>query len=216
MTKKELRAKVAEAVKNLSEDYCHEADAAICRHVINSPMYRKARTIFCYVGNAREIDTFPLLRAALADGKIVATPLCTGKGIMEARQIQGLGDLVSGKFDILAPKLDTLNVYGFEYTGYTGRISDIMSYYTGEGFMHVKDGKPDLMATEQCFYALVAYKRAQNGESALYDMSDVICPGETGVPHEPSAVLPEKKSAAQTIAELAGMVYKMMLSVLVP
>ncbi|MBQ7820953.1 MAG: terpene cyclase/mutase family protein [Clostridia bacterium] len=93
---------------------------------------------------------------------------------------------------------------------------DIMSYYTGEGFMHVKDGKPDLMATEQCFYALVAYKRAQNGESALYDMSDVICPGETGVPHEPSAVLPEKKSAAQTIAELAGMVYKMMLSVLVP
>lgn len=106
MTKKELRAKVADAVKNLSEDYCHEADAAICRHVINSPMYSKARTIFCYVGNAREIDTFPLLRAALADGKIVATPLCTGKGIMEARQIQGLGDLVSGKFDILAPKLE--------------------------------------------------------------------------------------------------------------
>ena len=106
MTKKELRAKVAEAVKNLTEDYCHEADAAICRHVINSPMYREARTIFCYVGNAREIDTFPLLRAALADGKIVATPLCTGKGIMEARQIQSLGDLVSGKFDILAPKLE--------------------------------------------------------------------------------------------------------------
>ena len=32
--------------------------------------------------------------------------------------------------DILAPKLDTLKVHGFEYTGYTARISDIMSYYT--------------------------------------------------------------------------------------
>jgi len=83
-----------------------EADEAICRHVIHSRVYRNARTIFCYVGNDREIDTVPLLRAALADGKIVATPLCTGKGIMEARQIQGLGDLVSGKFNILAPKLE--------------------------------------------------------------------------------------------------------------
>ncbi len=32
--------------------------------------------------------------------------------------------------DILAPKLDTLKVHGFEYTDYTARISDIMSYYT--------------------------------------------------------------------------------------
>lgn len=106
MTKKELRAQIAEDVKALPDEYCHEADAAICRNVINSPLYRKARTIFCYVGNDREIDTTLLLRTALADGKIVATPLCTGKGIMEARQIQGLGDLVSGKFNILAPKLE--------------------------------------------------------------------------------------------------------------
>ncbi len=32
--------------------------------------------------------------------------------------------------DILAPKLDTLKVHGFQYEGYTARISDIMSYYT--------------------------------------------------------------------------------------
>ena len=101
--KSELRKEIAERVKALPEEYCHEADEAICRHVIHSQVYRDARTIFCYVGNDREIDTVPLLRAALADGKIVATPLCTGKGIMEARQIQGLGDLVSGKFGILAP-----------------------------------------------------------------------------------------------------------------
>lgn len=32
--------------------------------------------------------------------------------------------------DILAPQLDTLKVYGYEFTGYTARISDMMSYYT--------------------------------------------------------------------------------------
>jgi glucose-1-phosphate adenylyltransferase len=32
--------------------------------------------------------------------------------------------------DILAPQLDTLKVCGYEYTGYTARISDMMSYYT--------------------------------------------------------------------------------------
>ena len=106
MDKKELRAKVAEAVKALPEDYCAQADAAICRHVVESPMYQKAQTIFCYVGNDREINTDALLMAAMADGKTVATPLCTGKGIMEARRIQSMDDLVAGKFNILAPKLE--------------------------------------------------------------------------------------------------------------
>lgn len=31
--------------------------------------------------------------------------------------------------DILAPQLETLNVYGYEYTGYTARISDKNSYF---------------------------------------------------------------------------------------
>lgn len=32
--------------------------------------------------------------------------------------------------DILAPQLDSLKVYGYEYTGYTARINGMMSYYT--------------------------------------------------------------------------------------
>ena len=105
MTKSELRKTIAAAVKNLSPTYCREADAAICRLVTNSPAYQKARTIFCYVGSDREIDTTALLRAAFQDGKILAVPLCTTPGVMEARQVQGFSDLVSGKYGILAPKL---------------------------------------------------------------------------------------------------------------
>ena len=106
MTKAELREQIARQVEALPPDYCRQADAEICRWVIQSRAYQRARTVFCYVGTDREIDTTPLLRAALQDGKVLAVPLCTGRGVMEARQLQGLGDLVSGRYGILAPKLE--------------------------------------------------------------------------------------------------------------
>lgn len=104
--KSRLRGEIADQVRNLSQVYCREADEAICRWVLQSEIYQRARAVFCYVGNDREIDTSALLRAALRDGKILAVPLCTERGVMEARQLRGLGDLVSGKYGILAPKLD--------------------------------------------------------------------------------------------------------------
>ena len=107
MTKQTLRAEVSARVKNLSPTYCREADAAICRWVTQSAQYQEARTVFCYVGTEREIDTMALLRDALRDGKTLAVPLCLPeKGLMEARRIEGLGDLVSGRYGILAPRLD--------------------------------------------------------------------------------------------------------------
>ena len=105
MTKEAIRAEMAGRVKNLSPVYCREADAAICRGVLQSEAYRQAKVLLCYVGSEREINTSALLHAALRDGKILALPLCVEKGVMEARQIAGLGDLVSGKYGILAPKL---------------------------------------------------------------------------------------------------------------
>ncbi len=46
-------------------------------------------------------------------------------------------------------------------------------YVTGGGFKHIADGELDGMATEQGYYALAAYYRFVNGQTALYDMSDV-------------------------------------------
>ena len=107
MTKQTIRAEMSARVKNLSPVYCREADEAICRWVIQSAQYQEAKTIFCYVGKKQEIDTMAILRTALRDGKTLTVPLCMPeKGVMEARRIGGLGDLVSGRYGILAPKLD--------------------------------------------------------------------------------------------------------------
>lgn len=105
MTKKEMRAELARRVKNLSPVYCREADEAICRLILQSDSYQGARTVFCYAGTEREIDTMRLIHMLLRDGKTVALPLCREKGVMEARRIEGMGDLVSGKYGILAPRL---------------------------------------------------------------------------------------------------------------
>lgn len=60
----------------------------------------------------------------------------------------------------------------------------------GGGFKHVADGELNGMATEQGYYALVSYFRLMNGQTSLYDMSDVAQntdsekPGETGKAEE--------------------------------
>ena len=46
-------------------------------------------------------------------------------------------------------------------------------YVTGGGFKHTADGERNGMATEQGYYALAAYYRFLNGQTSLYDMSDV-------------------------------------------
>ena len=42
----------------------------------------------------------------------------------------------------------------------------------GGGFAHTSGGMPDAMATEQCFYGLVAARRAYRGDSSLFCIAD--------------------------------------------
>ena len=54
-------------------------------------------------------------------------------------------------------------------------FDNIMTYYTGDGFMHSKDqNNVDQMATEQALYGLVALHRQKEGKNSLYDMSDAL------------------------------------------
>jgi len=52
-------------------------------------------------------------------------------------------------------------------------LDNLFSFYdNGKGFKHIHGDSTNLMATEQCFYALVALKRTSEGKTSLYDMSD--------------------------------------------
>ncbi|MBQ8808437.1 MAG: S-layer homology domain-containing protein, partial [Clostridia bacterium] len=54
-------------------------------------------------------------------------------------------------------------------------LDNLLTFYDNErGFKHTYDTKTNQMATEQCFYALVALKRASENKNSLYNMSDAI------------------------------------------
>ena len=114
MTRKEekirLRTVMRAEEKKLGAKYKAESSAAICRHVLAMPEYRDAETVFCFVGRQHEIDTTPLLRQILADGKRLCVPLCVEKGIMELRQISAIEDLIPGSYGIQEPPADALTV----------------------------------------------------------------------------------------------------------
>lgn len=104
ITKKELRKELIEKRKNLSLNYRHKADLKIFEQIIDTDAYQNAQTIFCFVSTKDEINTHPILKHALTNGKCVTVPKCIGNGTMHAYQIQSFSDLESGKYGILEPK----------------------------------------------------------------------------------------------------------------
>ena len=105
--KKKLRAELKQRIAALTPDYMEKSDREILQNIFRHPCYQTAKTIFCFVGTASEINTGPLIDQALSDGKRVAIPLCIGKGIMEAREIHSLAELHSGMMGILEPAADS-------------------------------------------------------------------------------------------------------------
>lgn len=107
--KARLRAAAREALAAL--DACERAksDEAMVQNLLQSGLWRRAGSVFCYVGDpARgEVDTLPLLRAALAAGKTLAVPLCTGKGVMEARVLQTVEALRPGRYGLCEPPAES-------------------------------------------------------------------------------------------------------------
>ncbi len=71
-------------------------------------------------------------------------------------------------------------------------VDALLTYYvTGGGFKHIQTGDRNGLATEQGYYALAAYARFLNGETALYDMTDVLDKGgDTTEPTQPDVTEP--------------------------
>lgn len=69
----------------------------------------------------------------------------------------------------------------------SGSVLDALCAFAvpGGGFKHVAGGEVNGMATEQGFYALVAYERLLSGKTSLFDMSDVASAVPPDVPPDP-------------------------------
>lgn len=101
--KKALRRAVKTHRSELSTDYRRASDDRIISLLLSSDEYKNAQCVFSYVGTESEINTSRLLHTALADGKRLCVPLCTGVGTMEAREIKSTAVLIAGAYGIPEP-----------------------------------------------------------------------------------------------------------------
>lgn len=78
MDKKELRKKIREQKRAMTEEQIESASKKLAQMFLTSESYRNANTIYGYLPYNQEVRTVPMLERALADGKKVAVPKVYG------------------------------------------------------------------------------------------------------------------------------------------
>lgn len=104
--KNSLRDKAKAMRRGMDPEEKAEMDRQIIDRICSLYQYREAQLLLCYVSKPIEVDTIPLIRRALADGKQVACPRCVeGTRQMEFYRIRSLDDLEKRTFGVLEPKV---------------------------------------------------------------------------------------------------------------
>lgn len=182
MDKKTLRQQLFSRREALSLEYYATANQQIVAKVLDSQAFKECQTIFLYHGVGLELDTQPIIAAALSQNKTVALPRVHRKGVMKAHRYK-MGDKMEvSSFGIPEPLLDapilepqdidlvispcvTTNARG-ERLGYGGGFYDrflpqtnatiLLPYFekllTDDIPMEDHDQSPDIVLTENSIY----------------------------------------------------------------
>ena len=78
VNKKELRARIRQQKRAMTEDQIASKSARLGELFAASEAYKNAATIYGYLPYNQEVRTVPMLEQALRDGKRVAVPKCYG------------------------------------------------------------------------------------------------------------------------------------------
>jgi 5-formyltetrahydrofolate cyclo-ligase len=108
--KKELRKKVQELRDAIDPERRKLLSARVADNLWSVPEFTAAESILFFISFRSEVDTVPMIRRALDEGKVVCVP-CTDDGdkSMVASRILDLGaDLELGNYDIPEPKKECL------------------------------------------------------------------------------------------------------------
>jgi 5-formyltetrahydrofolate cyclo-ligase len=140
MEKKEARAEVQRRVARLTGPERAEKSARAFRLLSELPEFRAARTVLLFVSIPDEIDTLPIIRRALANGKTVVLPRCEMKThrllLYSISSVER--DLVPGPYGIPEPtgnmavppaQIDFVLVPARAYDGHGNRLGRGAGFY---------------------------------------------------------------------------------------
>ena len=102
--KSELRQKYRGLRQAMPQEIKMQKDEAIAAQVRRLWQYQRNAVLLIYVSTAIEVDTFRIIRQAIADGKRVAVPRCVPDSRnMEFYYIDSTDELSPGMFGVLEP-----------------------------------------------------------------------------------------------------------------
>jgi len=103
MRKSDLRRQILEEIEALPDDYIVASDSSLFFQVTSLVEFRDARNIMLYHSVKREPDTIRIAETAFSMGKNVSFPYCLKGGLMQARTVLRLDDLIPAVLGIPAP-----------------------------------------------------------------------------------------------------------------
>lgn len=82
------------------------ASRAVLAHLKESEAYRRAQKVMAYAACRGELSLEPVLEDVLGLGKTLLLPRCEAPGIMTARSVKRMEQLVPGAFGLMEPAAD--------------------------------------------------------------------------------------------------------------
>ena len=106
MDKRELRARIREQKRAMTDETINAKSAALGEKFRASALYRDAKTIYGYLPYNQEVRTVPMLAQAMQDGKRVAVPKVYGEE-MRFIYIENFDGIEKGYAGIPEPVADS-------------------------------------------------------------------------------------------------------------
>ena len=103
MDKQELRVKLRAMRRDLSPEEQKTASLAVFRQLQKFTPYRDAACIMAYMACRGELSLAPVMDEWLARGRKLLLPRCEAPGVMTARCVANMAQLVSGTFGLMEP-----------------------------------------------------------------------------------------------------------------
>ena len=139
MNKAEIRAQLREMRRALSKQEQDVAAKAMHDHLAALDVYRASRVVMAYMTCRGELSLEPVILDVLAAGKTLVLPRCEAEGIMTARKVGAIHELVPGAYGLLEPdasceaidpkKIDLILVPGVAFDRQGGRLGQGAGYY---------------------------------------------------------------------------------------